>query len=453
MQTNLLHYNLVLAVFQFAAAAALLVASHEQTRVKWLAALLIGLNGIVSLASAFIIEGAGNAWSTVLLAADLPTPAIIVLLALAVAPLQSAGRQRAATAGLWLAAGLASLGALYAPIAHDPLFQGITQSFGVRASYAFAVVWFARALLTRPSWQMEWLLAAFMVRAADTAVRYYKPPSTAPTPDHVFVWGLGLAILASFAIVLTRRGVGRDARVLCTAAGILGATFALVARSTATEAAAYEESLFTLTAGRASLMVLALLAPGAARPFLRGSLLGVGAYAATVWGAEALRLFAAPAEAPEAALGLAVTFVALVVWRRFGDKTATSQDEPRSLEIENPARPSFSPEQADWERLLILLAEVSPGKGVPRRDIGASLGVEPRNVQRIVDAANRAPGVAPGQQLVEAWFERGRANQLQFAYALTPQGREYSRARFARTNAGDKSPNDRTILTDRNFVP
>jgi hypothetical protein len=160
---------------------------------------------------------------------------------------------------------------------------------------------------------------------------------------------------------------------------------------------------------------VALAPPGSARPFFRAAIAAGAAYTVAVLaGAQFLGNVGLGATL---FLGLAVGggVAAAMAWHARAHVRVASGAEV--------VRPPPAPRVEDWERLLDVLAADASGRGLSRRDLADALGILPRNVQRVVDAANRSDRARPGVELVRAWYERGRRNQLEYRYALTPAGR------------------------------
>ncbi|MFA5861874.1 MAG: hypothetical protein WDA16_09285, partial [Candidatus Thermoplasmatota archaeon] len=233
---------------------------------------------------------------------------------------------------------------------------------------------------SRPTWPTAWILAAFLVRGADFAVRH--PGGNVPLALAIAQWALVTCVLAALARVLMSQRIEMRSRVALLGSALVGAALGIAGRLGAPDPIQFQESLITLSLGRPAFFAIGFLV----EVLLAGAASGATLLVATL--------------AVPAALS-------------------------REIVATRKARSSIvaAKEVEDWERLLEWLATLPDGASANRREIGEALGIDRRNVQRLVDAANRAPGSQPGQDIVRAWLDRGKRNQLEHRYALTNVGR------------------------------
>lgn len=409
VEPGVVHLGFILAAFQLGAAL-VIAGSPTDRRVRWSASVLVALNGGLSLATAFggAQPSAGIAFRFYS-AMDYPTAPVIALLAIALLPPPTRAWRRIAEAGLVAAAVIGAVAAMVAADLTSTLFGLLYVGLGVSASYIMILVVLTRECVLRPAWPKFWLLGAFMLRASDVAVHYLDPD---PTIAHVgFVLLLLVVVGCTIAVARASRAA-RDMRLVVLSLAFAGAALGLLSRFTVSPAAAFQESLITLSAGRPALIVVALCSAGVVRPFFRGAFIGLATYLLALLLARGASFFPSSLAAVEALLCLVLAGVAVLAWWILSGGTR----EPRRVVVQGEG---FS----DWERLLVFLASLPGDRGASRREIAEALGILPRNVQRVVDAANRAPGVAAGAELVRTDYARGPSNQLQYRYALTPEGR------------------------------
>lgn len=408
----MVHFALLLAAFQLVAGVAVARAAGVAPWTRWSAAALIWLNGIVSLASAYAPPGVVvGFWFRVSQVADVPTALVIALLAVTLLPEGRGPARRTAEWGFVVAALVAALGALLLPDLPGSWFYAVFVAFGVPASYAFIIAVLARECILRQEWPAFWLLGAFLLRGADGAVRY----STSAGSLHVELafFGLLVVVALSVAAVLFRRGIRAEMKLAVGVLALGGLLFGLLGRFAASREASFYEGLVTLFAGRPALMVLAFCAAGVVRPFFRGVSVALATYIASFWLLRTIGIFPSEGAIFEAAFCLAAAGSVTLAWWAYTQRGARLA----------PTRHVLVEGGEDWERLLAYLREIDPDASAGRKDVAEALGILPRNVQRVVDAANRAPGVAAGVELVRTDYARGPSNQLQYRYSLTPEGR------------------------------
>lgn len=407
------HFNLLLALFQLAAAIAIVRLGRGHPLGRAFAALVLTANAVISLAVSLRDERSPDSWGLAAGLADYPTPELIALVVL-----WCPGRRFAGPIQWWLTSALVATG--IAAMALSPwqtTSTFVAEWFGhgaVMTSYALAIGAYARDVVRSPSWESEWLLAAFTLRGGDFAVRYTleleRPSSFTPY--------LLLGVFAiSAAVVLAHRRVPRGTKILVGTAALVGAILGGIGRFAASDFASFQESLITLALGRPALMVVALVPPGSTIPFFKGSLVGAAAYASA---AALSGLLGMPRGVVGIEIGipLAVSSAFLAAWWRVFHAAP-----PVTL---TPAAPPGT--LRDWERILLHLAAAAPGTELTRKDLAAALGILPRNIQRGVDAANRSTPARPGLTLVDTAYRRGSGGQLQYHYVATPHGREVAAA-------------------------
>lgn len=416
-----LYYNLLLAGVQLAAAVVIARATMIPRGARGWAAALVGANALVSLFHGWEITGGGALATRLVSAADSPTPVLIFGLLLWFPEPRASSRWRfAAAVALAILAGALAVRGFFSLA---PGLESAVKIGATFASYIGAVGFLTRALVRRASWAVEWALAAFLLRTADFAVRWL--PTSIPTewPTVAPVLLAATVAVAIVAILWLRPGESRGA--VPVAFALLGAALGGIGRVLSHTGIGWEESFLTLAIGRPALLVIAFTLPGVVRPFFRGMVVGAIPYflaihAATMVGLEGLR-----GPFPVALIGVVAAAATLAGWWFAGRGpraegvalTESSVAPPRAAEQGEAALPDAPP---DWQRLVDLLA-ASP-KALTRAEIAQALGILPRNVQRVVDAANRSSGAGPGHPVIEAELARGRNNQWQYHYALVRSG-------------------------------
>lgn len=225
-----------------------------------------------------------------------------------------------------------------------------------------------------------------------------------------------VAVAAGIVWIAVTPRIGRQPKVALLTIALCGAAFGIVGRLAPGNILGVEESLVTLSVGRPALLVIALTPPGTARPFFRRSFAATGAYFGTAFVAHASGFL--DSFILEGMLGAgAAAAVLTVAWQQ---KAIAPPDGKGPIEPDRASVPRAA-QVEDWERLLAILSTAD--RGLSRRELADALGILPRNVQRVVDAANRSPRALPGVDLVHARFERGKRNQLEYRYELTTVGR------------------------------
>lgn len=412
-----LYYNLLLASVQLAAAIVIARATMIPRGARGWAAALVGANALVSLFHGWEITGGGLLAQRLVSAADGPTPLLIFGLLLWFPEPRAWSRWRMA-AGVALAVVAVAL-AVRELFAAAPGLDNVVTIGGTFASYIAAVALLTSALVRRASWAVEWALAAFLLRSADFAVRWF--PTSAPTewPAMAPVLLAITVVSAVVAILWFRPGESRGG--VPVAFALLGAALGGVGRVLSHTGIGWEESFLTLAIGRPALLVIAFTLPGVVRPFFRGMVVGAVPYFLAIHAATTLGLEGLRGPFPVALIGIVAAAATLAGWWFAGRGpraegvalTELSVAPKRTVEQGRAALPDSPP---DWQRLVDLLA-ASP-KALTRAEIAQALGILPRNVQRVVDAANRSSGAGPGHPVIEAEVARGRSNQWQYHYAL-----------------------------------
>lgn len=419
----LVHYTLLLTAFQVAAAVAILLGSTATRTVRGLAAGLIGANAILTLTDGLAEVVPAFPLRYLGVVADAPTPQLIALLVIWFPKPRWGRRERlAATAVLAaLAVAAAAIPAVRPETRHEPWYGETFFYASVLLSYAFAVGLLSRDLLRSPSWEVEWMLAAFLLRGADFAARF------ASAFDDGWRWQivppivlLSTVVLATGAILL-RRSLPAELRLVVASVVTGGALFGVLGSFSRGAAAGYHESLVTLSVGRPALMMIALLKPGAIAPFFRGALLGTCGYVAAVGLSRILVLFPPNSTVAEAAFALAVSPAVVASWW-YHERRRSARQENAPAIVEGA---TAAPARADGtaETLLKFLSSLPPGATASRAEVADAVGVLPRNVHRVVEAANRSAFARPGSPLVTWTIRRGRGNQLQYHYALADETR------------------------------
>lgn len=410
------HAHLVLAAFQFAAAVVIARSRAANLVARASAAALVAANGGLSLQAALDVGFDVPALGAVLLAADPPTPFFIFLFVLWFPAPRGSDRTRLVlTAGLLAAAAFAAASAWWYAGATPGWVDLSVTIAAVFASYAVAIVVFSRDLVRAPSWPVEWALGAFLLRGADFAARF---PGAFSGWAALFPWALAVAVAASVVVVASSRRVTAEARVVIVGLALVGAVMGALGRVHPTDGFPFPQSWVTLTVGRPALLLVALAAPGTVGPFFRGAVIAALAYVLTAGAARAVGLSPPGSPALEAGLAAAVASTVLLAWWYYG--RARGRAPAASPPSEARALPSGG---TDWERLLAWLAERPRGVPATRAEVAAALDILPRNVHKVVDAANRSAASAPGSPLVTWTLARGRGNQMRYEYELSDAGR------------------------------
>jgi hypothetical protein len=403
-------YSAFLTALQFAAAVAVLVSRFPSKSARVSASVLVAANGAITLMDVFKeLQVGTDLAQRISFLADAPTAFIAALL---VAQLRWPNANPRVRDWPLIAAAIVTLAAaMFAPVSGT--FQNIVEGYGVFLAYTFAAVALAHGYAKSPAWPNLWIFVAFLIRGSDFAVRFLLIQSDPiGIACHIVLF---IGTLWSVWRVLSSPRVASDAKIIVGVVATTGAVLALAGIASLTP---YAESLVTLSIGRPVLLLIGLAPAGFVRPFFRGAVAGTATFFAAVVGALWL--------------GLTTSFLLLLV---FGSAMTTLV--VTGLWLHNRVvhltpgtggpmeriRPLRAPQLEDWERLLEALRPFDDNIGASRRELADLLGILPRNVHRLFDAANRSNLAPAGTELVRSWYARGKRNQLEYRYALTPAGR------------------------------
>lgn len=316
----------------------------------------------------------------------------------------------------------------------EPEFIFAAQGLPVLAGY-IAVVFATMRVVRTPGpddTTLCWILGAFLVRAVEFPVRFLPTQGWFGPFAVASFYGLAMVILAALVVLLAallvaalRRDASRRGLPFLGLLMALGVVLGVVDYLPGASSLAETEILrrFSLVTVRPAFVAIGAFGTGAVYLFIP---LVIAAVGAAVTGALAPALLPGPGLQMLLAAAVALACLALAwIWDLPGRMVGGGPPPVIAPSADPPLRADLP----RWQALLVALSENEGGEDERsgRSGLAKMLGVEARNVHRIVvdanDAGRRLLKGASDTPLVTWTRRRGRGNQWKFFYALTPEGR------------------------------